>query len=65
MPLKRNLRNVVEPEVYTPAVDETKEAKQRAREAFLERKMGSPATLRQYAKARTIQRKPSPEHHDD
>jgi hypothetical protein len=65
MPLKRNLRDVMEPEAYTPAVDEKKEAKQRAREAFLERKMGSPASLRRYDKARAIRKRPSPEHHDD
>ena len=67
MPMKRNVRKAMEapePEIYEPPVDEKKEAKQIARAAFLERKMGPRSAMRRYERTAT-RRRPSPEHHDD
>ena len=67
MPMKRNVRKAMEapePLAQEPVIDEKKEAKQLARAAFLERKMGPRGAMRRYERTAT-RRRPSPEHHDD
>ena len=58
MPMKRNVRKAMEapePEIYEPPVDEKKEAKQLARAAFLERKMGPRGAMRRYETRQSLQ----------
>jgi hypothetical protein len=57
MPMKRNVRKAMEapePLVQEPVVDEKKEAKRLAREAFVERKMGPRGAMRRYEKCQSL-----------